>query len=212
MQNAETARSGMPVGTFQQSHRLFVAISLPEKVKASIERAQAELRYALPDPGVRWTRPGQFHLTLKFLGNVPVDGLERLALAVQRVCAGFPALRLRAQGVGAFPSVKSPRVIWAGVQDCEGILPKLQPAIDAAVREFTAETAEGQFMGHVTLGRARGLKRPQAETFASLAAAMAGRNFGEWTADRVDIIRSGLASDGARYTTLAGAALGPSHE
>jgi hypothetical protein len=41
---------------------------------------------------------------------------------------------------------------------------------------------------------------------------MAGRNFGEWTADRVDIIRSGLASDGARYTTLAGAALGPSHE
>jgi len=163
---------------------------------------------------VRWTKREQFHLTLRFMGNVSVSGMEPLILAVQRACHAFPVLRLRAERIGAFPSVKSPRVIWAGVDDREGFLPKLQPAVDAAVQEFTAEKADGDFTGHVTLGRARGLKRPQAGTFATLAAGMAERDFGEWIADRVEIIRSELSPGGARYTTLAavplngGAALG----
>ena len=186
-----------------ESCRLFVAISLPEEVKAGIEKAQAELRRALPEECVRWTKREQFHLTLKFMGNVPADRIESLLFAVQRVCHAFPALRLRAERIGAFPNVKSPRVIWAGMHDREGFLPKLQPVVDAAVKEFTAETAEGEFTGHVTLGRARGLKCPQAQTFATLAAGMAERDFGEWIAGKVEIIRSELSPGGARYTTLA---------
>ena len=192
-----------------QSYRLFVAISLPEEVKARIEQAQAELRRVLANDPVRWTRREQFHLTLKFMGDTPVNRIERLTLAVRSVCAAFPVLRLRAKGIGAFPDLKSPRVIWTGVEDREGFLLKLQPAVDAAVREFTNEKAEGEFTGHVTLGRARGLKRSQAETFAAMAAEMAEREFGGWAADKVEIIRSELSPGGARYTTLAVAPLQP---
>ena len=103
--------------------------------------------------------------------------------------------------------MKSPRVIWTGVDDGEEMLPKLQSAVDAAVREFTKERADGQFTGHVTLGRARGLKHSQAEGFAAMAAETPERQFGGWTADKVELIRSELSPGGARYTTLAAAPL-----
>jgi 2'-5' RNA ligase len=186
-----------------QTHRLFIAISLPERVKTEIEKAQAELRGVLPGDGFRWTKREQFHLTLKFMGNVPADRIESLICSVQKACNGVPALRLRAGRIGAFPKVKSPRVVWVGVHDREGFLLKLQPAIEAAVIGFTTEKAEGEFTGHVTLGRARGLERSQAEAFAKLAVRMAERCFGEWTADKIEIIRSEFSPAGARYTTLA---------
>src|SRR5436853_393662 len=99
-----------------ENYRLFIAMTVPDAVKAEIEKAQAELRAALPGV-VRWTKRGQFHLTLRFLGNVPADRVELLTRAVRDVCAGFAALRLRAERIGCFPDLRFPRVIWAWVHD-----------------------------------------------------------------------------------------------
>jgi 2'-5' RNA ligase len=194
MQNAET-------------YRLFVAISLPEEVKDEMQRAQTELRRALPENCVRWAKREQFHLTLRFLGNVPVNRTEALVRSLQEACRRFPVLRLRAERIGFFPNLKSPRVIWVGVHDHENFLPELQEAVVTAVKDFTAEKPEGKFTGHVTLGRAKLIKRPQAEILSKLALDMAEKVFGEWTAAKVEIIRSELLPDGARYMTLAGACL-----
>jgi len=195
MQNAET-------------YRLFVAISVPEGVKDEMERAQTEFRRALPEQCVRWAKREQLHLTLKFLGDVPVNRAEPLVQAVREACRGLPVLHLRAERIGFFPNEKSPRVIWVGVQDDEDVLPKLQEAVESAVRDFTAEQAEGRFVGHVTLGRVKMIKRPQTHVLSRLALDMAEKVFGDWTADKVEIIRSELLPGGAQYTTLADIALG----
>jgi 2'-5' RNA ligase len=187
---------------------LFVAISVPEEIKTEIETAQAELRRALPADCVRWTKREQFHLTLKFLGNVPVDVLRELQFSVRKACDGIPVLRLRAERIGAFPGMKSPRVIWAGVENREGLLPKLQQMVEIAVEGFTAETAEAGFRGHVTLGRVKHLRRPQAERLAKRVGVLTDRYFGEWAADKIEIIRSELSAGGACYTTLAAVPLG----
>ena len=193
--------------------RLFVAISLPDAVKDEIERAQREMRSALPGNFMRWTKREQFHLTLKFLGNVAASRVAEFTEALREACAQFSALRLRAERIGFFPDARFPRVAWVGVRDEGDILSRLQAAIEIEVKDFGAEkdggpagrrrSQEPAFTGHVTLARIQGIKRSQAEVLSKLALGMAGRFFGEWMADKVELIRSELSSGGSRYTTLA---------
>jgi RNA 2',3'-cyclic 3'-phosphodiesterase len=194
--------SAVSAAQLPESLRLFIAVPVPESIKDEIERAQAELRRAVAKEPVRWTRREQFHLTLKFLGNVQPTRLDALAQAMAEGAGGFPPLLLRAEGVGFFPDARFPRVAWVGLRDREGRLAGLQSAIEAKVQEFTSEPPEKRFAGHVTLGRIKGLKRPGAERLAAAAASMAGRFFGEWTAGSVELVRSELAAEGARYSCL----------
>jgi RNA 2',3'-cyclic 3'-phosphodiesterase len=191
----------------REQFRLFIAVTLPEEVKAKIEAAQAELRRALPGPSVRWTRREQFHLTLKFLGDVDVARVQPLEEAIRAACRGFSALPLRAERVGFFPDLRYPRVVWAGVDDQAGQLPRLQQAVDAATRDFTTEQKEERFTGHITLARIKAIKRPEAEALGQVAASLAERLFGQWTAGEVELMRSVLSPQGAHHTSLAATAL-----
>ena len=188
--------------------RLFVAIPMPEAVRNEITGIQQELQRLVPPAAVRWTKPEQFHLTFRFLGNVPLERVAALQEAVNAVCRGSPALRLRAQGVGFFPNTRSPRVIWAGVNDGDGRLADLQKKIEAAVQPFTREPGTERFAGHVTLGRVKSLKRPEIEELAAHAQAAKDRLFGEWTANEVAIIQSRLSPAGAQHSLLVAIGLG----
>jgi 2'-5' RNA ligase len=192
--------------------RLFVAISLPEAVKDEIEKVQKEMRSALPGDFIRWTKREQFHLTLKFLGNVAASRVAELTKVLREAGRHFATLRLRAERIGFFPDERFPRVAWVGVQDDKDVLSRLQQAIEIKVKDFAAEKdvepagrrrSQGTFTGHITLARIQGIKRAQAEIFSKLALGMAGRFFGEWTADKVELIRSELSPGGSRYTTVA---------
>jgi RNA 2',3'-cyclic 3'-phosphodiesterase len=187
--------------------RLFIAVALPEGVKSRIQEAQAELRRVLPDRNVRWTRPEQFHLTLRFLGDVEAARVEPLGEAVRGACQGFAPLHLRAEGIGCFPDLRYPRVLWTGVSDEAQQLPRLHEAVELASRDFTTEAKEGHFTGHVTLARIKGIKRAEAEALGQAAACMKDRRFGEWTAYKIELMRSELSPQGARHTTVAAIAL-----
>jgi 2'-5' RNA ligase len=167
------------------------------------------LRAALPESAVRWTRPEQLHVTLRFLGKVDLSSVEALVLSVGRACDGFGAVGLRAGGLGMFPDAGRPRVIWVGVTDPGGRLTMLQRAVEGAAAAFTAEKPERTFTGHVTIGRCRDMGRQEVVELRTLGDAMQRRRFGEWTADRVDIVRSELGPGGSRHTTLAALNLGP---
>jgi 2'-5' RNA ligase len=187
--------------------RLFVAVTVPEAVKSKMEEAQAELRCAAPERGIRWARREQFHLTIRFLGDVEAARVEALAEAIRGVCQGFGALHLRAERVGFFPDARHPRVVWVGVRDQEEQLPRLQQAVEVATDSYTSEAKEKRFTGHITLARIKGLKRPEAEALGQAAATMADRQFGHWMACQVELVRSELLPAGAQHTTVATIAL-----
>jgi 2'-5' RNA ligase len=188
--------------------RLFVAISIPEPVRDEIIRVQQELQPLVPRDVARWARSDQFHLTLRFLGDVPADGVEDLKKSVGAVCRNARPLSLRAEGVGFFPNPRSPRVIWVGINDREGQLVDLQGQIEAAVRPFTAEPGEKNFTGHTTFGRLKNPKPADIWDLAARAQSLEKRLFGEWTVHEIEIIRSELFPAGARYTSLAAFRLG----
>jgi len=187
--------------------RLFIAVTIPEVVKAKIEEAQAALRQALSERAARWTRREQFHLTLRFLGGVEAARVEALGEAIRSACRGFGALQLRAERVGFFPDLRFPRVVWVGVRDPAEQLPRLQAAVEVATQDYTTEAKEERFTGHVTLARIKGITRPEAEALGQAAAGLTERHFGQWTAHQVELMRSELLPQGARHSTLASIAL-----
>ncbi len=191
-----------------EKFRLFIAIPIPEPVRDEIIRVRQELQMPALRGAVRWTRPDQFHLTLRFLGDVPVAGLEQLKESVNVVCISARPLQLRAEGIGFFPNPHSPRVVWVGIFDQAGLLVDLQKQIETAVRPFAAEPGAENFAGHVTLGRLKNLKPPDTRKLAALAQTVKDRTFGKWTAHEIEIIRSELSPAGARHTSLAAFWLG----
>src|SRR5580765_2070704 len=170
--------------------RLFIAVNMPEAVKGAIEQAQTELRARLPQSRITWSKREQFHLTLKFLGAVEPGALPALTQAIRDACRGFASLQLRAERIGFFPDLRRPRVVWVGVHDKKEELLLVQTAVESAVKGFSVEKPEGKFAGHVTLGRCQEIRKPQVEVLTRLASHLKETVFGEWTEDKVELIRS----------------------
>lgn len=188
--------------TESQSVRLFVAIQLPESVRAELRMVQGELKQLLPRGSAVWTRPENQHLTLRFLGNVESAQLPELSQRLRTALAGFGALDVTCERLGCFPHSRFPRVIWAWVHDGNDRLAILHQRINEAVADFAETPAERQFTGHVTLGRPKQIRRPEAEKLDHFLEASVGRNFGGWRVRDVELIRSELSPHGSRYTTL----------
>jgi RNA 2',3'-cyclic 3'-phosphodiesterase len=183
--------------------RLFVAIPVPDAVREEMLRVQRELQPLAPRRVIRWTRPDQFHLTLRFLGDVSSDRVTDLQDSLRAACSAAAPLHLRAQGVGFFPNARSPRVLWIGVNDAESRLGDLQRGVEAAVQRFTAEPGGERFAGHLTLGRFKQFGRLDIKALTAHAETLKTRMFGEWTTPGIELIRSELSPIGAHYTTLA---------
>jgi len=182
--------------------RLFIAIQIPEQIKVELAAAQAELHRLLPERGVTWTKPEQFHLTLKFLGHVEARRVADLTRHLKRTCWNFAPLHLAAERVGAFPDMRYPRVVWVGLKDDSGKLEQLEAAIEATSRDYTREPSADKFSGHATLGRAKRLNRRETQVLVDWLARKAESSFGDWTATEVELMRSELSSAGARHTCL----------
>lgn len=168
-----------------------------------MEKVQTELGELLPDKAARWTRREQYHLTLRFLGNVEASRADELIRASQAACRHFAPLDLTAQGLGFFPDARFPRVLWVGVKDRTGHLQSVWQEIQTATQAFTQEEREDQFVGHITVARLNRLRRPEAENLADTVEKFQNHVFGQWTVNQLELVRSELSPQGARHTVLA---------
>ncbi len=184
----------LKMNTFE-TLRLFIAISIPKTVREELRRMQLEAQPLLPPRAVRWARPEQFHLTLKFLGNVPAAYTAALGEAVRAVCAAAPPLRLCAKGVGFFPNESSPRVFWVEIKSLDGRLMEFQRRLEAAVEQFSEKQEARKFTAHVTLARFEKLGRREAEKW--MARLQQDQLFGEWMANEIELVQSTLSPSGA---------------
>lgn len=182
---------------------MFVAIPVPADVRQEIARAQGRLRRYAPPGAIRWTRPEQFHITLKFLGDVPAEQVGRLQESTAPICSGSPALPLSAHGVGFFPNIRRPRVLWAGASDINGRLLELYRQLDAALRWLAPADRTEKFTSHITLGRFKPGHHAAIPKLLELAASLRERHFGDWQAHEVELVRSDLTSTGATHTAMA---------
>jgi 2'-5' RNA ligase len=137
-----------------ETFRAFIAIDLPESVRSFLSEAQEELK--LFGFRVKWVRPQNIHLTLKFLGNIATSATDKIAEGMTLAARNCPVVSLAAKGIGVFPGIRRPRVIWAGLNGQLEILANLQQSLDAHLADLGFPRESRAFKSHLTLGRVKG--------------------------------------------------------
>jgi RNA 2',3'-cyclic 3'-phosphodiesterase len=176
--------------------RAFVAVFPPPEVG---REALAWARSLPSDDRVRWTRPENVHLTLKFLGDVRVEALDGIRAALGEVCAEHAPFDAVLAELGAFPSARRAKILWIGVGAGSEWLRSLAADVDDALASLSFEREKRPYVPHLTLGRVRG--RPLNLDLPS------GVEGTEFRVRRVELTESTLAPKGATYRTVGDFAL-----
>jgi len=136
--------------------RLFTAIQLPNKVQKAIGSTMEKASEG--KSGVRWVKPDHFHVTLHFLGEQEETVLPGLFKVLESAASSTPDFRLAYGGVGGFPDLKKPRVLFVPVLEGKEDLERLASKITGNLKKSGISADENEFYGHVTIGRVKILK------------------------------------------------------
>jgi 2'-5' RNA ligase len=181
--------------------RLFTALELPAPVRRQLADVMTALSAALPRGGVRWVRADGIHLTLKFYGEVSGEKLAGLQAVVTQAAAGVAPLALALNGLGTFPDLSRPRVIWAGLAGEVDRLKALQRAVEEASRPLGFVPEARGFTPHLTLGRVEpGWQSADRKNLEGALARLGPGLSGAFTAGTLALMRSDLRPGGAVYT------------
>ncbi len=134
--------------------RLFFAVTTPEEIRQQAQQIQEQCD--CPGLKIGWVAPDRMHFTLRFLGDTSQDCLPQLAEIAGQVARSHPAHRITVAGIGAFPNIHRPRIIWVGCSAGAEQLTALGTELDQALTEAKlAEPEKRDFTPHLTLGRVR---------------------------------------------------------
>ena len=183
--------------------RVFVAIPLSETLRERLRDVQERIAQDIPSGVVRWVRPEQMHLTLKFLGEITPAQVERLHRAAQSTCRGRSSFPIGVEGLGCFPNLHRPRVVWVGLRDEARLLGALQNALEGEARKVGLPAEARPFSPHLTLGRVdRRATMAEARRLGERVGEMAIGTLGLLSVSEMVIMRSDLRPHGPVYQPL----------
>ena len=177
--------------------RAFIAVEIEPQTVRQISVTVADLKPRIP--GIRWVPPTNFHFTIKFLGNIEESKIEPITQALELALHPFPRFTINAKGLGVFPDLKRPRVLWIRLEGKE--LSKLASKVEMALEPLGFGPEKRDFKPHLTVGRWRQLDRPSRELREELER-WRGHEFGESTVAQVIFFQSELKREGAIYHPL----------
>ena len=182
--------------------RLFIAISLPSDLQATLAAIANPLKQVMGS-AVRWVKPSNLHVTLKFLGEVDQGKISLLKPKLEQIASQYPPMELSFQGCGVFPGWENPRVIWIGIQTPQQ-LTSLAGTLESELRVQGFRTGERPFSPHLTLGRFNGaLTQGQRELLLAQVDSSKSTIYGTLSADHITLFRSDLQPEGPRYTDMS---------
>ena len=180
--------------------RTFVALEFPAVVGQTLGAIIDQLRQA--GDGVRWVRPEDTHLTLKFLGDVDEARIPDVARVVKDVAQTYVPFTLRTSDVGGFPNRERAKVVWVGVEGDLDALAGLQKDVDEALGSLGFPRDERKYFPHLTLGRARRKPVHVDDDESARHRAVSFR------VERIAVMRSDLQPGGAVHSVLGYGMLG----
>ncbi len=189
--------------------RAFVAVPPSSELIQALADVQRRLKHVTNDRCVRWVDPHAIHLTLFFLGDVLTTTVRPLREALGVVARNVPPFHIQARGLGAFPNVNRPRVVWVGVEDPTAWLALLHEAVSEALESLGFERERRRFSPHLTLGRVRrGVDRGEVQRLGEAIRQTELDALVTVAVEDLVLFRSDLKPTGAEYTRLATFSLG----
>ena len=187
--------------------RVFVAVDIGDAVRREAARVVSalamKLEAAKTPPKVVWVKPAALHVTIKFLGEVEPDEVERLKRLLAPPIAVAP-FDLAWRGIGTFPNHRHPRALWLGVTSGGAQLAAIEAEISRRVAGAAVELDDRALLPHLTLGRVKmagaGVDWPKVLQACEVRDATS-------YVDRVSLYQSRLSQYGPNYTELVSAPL-----
>ncbi len=180
--------------------RVFCAIDLPRDLRERLIAHINRVRDAVPDARANWSRVDNIHLTLKFLGDIPLPQVEKLSEAASRSVKDFAPFKIVVEQAGAFPKHGQPRVLWIGINDFSGKLGEMHARLEDESAKAGFQKEDRPFNPHLTAARLR--KPRHARTLAS-AHKQLGFEPAEIAVSELLVIRSELSNEGSKYTVIS---------
>lgn len=181
--------------------RLFVACEIPEDVKQTIGGVIETLR-GRSGTAVRWIRPEGVHVTLKFLGEVPVKKLPAINLAVQAAVGGHSPFDLEFANIGTFGGREGLRIMWVGIAGDVLRLEALVRSMNAAMAVVGFEPERRPFRPHLTLGRVRDEIPTRQRAEIEVAVGKMAVPPRSWRTTQVSLMRSHFTPRGVTYEVV----------
>lgn len=177
--------------------RLFIGIEVPDKQKRSVERAIQELRLALPN--AKWVPRENWHVTLKFLGEVPDERLGDVEQIGREAVAKTSPFPTHLTEVGSFPSKTRTRVLWIGLEDPDHTMAHLAARLEKKLGKAGFRQESRDLHPHLTLARFRVPERIK-EVIEDNGPYEFDRTL--FKMEEVVLFRSHLSRTGARYEPI----------
>ena len=187
--------------------RAFIAIELSSAVRQAVRDFQNRLKTLTPPRSVRWTVPENIHLTLHFLGDIDETQVKPVAAEIGATAGQHPSFELLLGGLGCFPNVRRPRVLWIGLLERNQVLTDLQLELGESLRRAVGFTPDARpYAPHLTLGRVK--KGISARHLKQLSQVIQNEQQRSGQLIRLEttevaLIKSDLRPDGPVYTRLA---------
>jgi 2'-5' RNA ligase len=184
------------------SIRCFVAVECGgDELAAKFREVRRMLEATRAD--VKFVEPENVHLTLKFLGEIEPRLVEQASQVVKET--SFQPFSARLEGVGVFPNLRRPRVVWAGISDGVSQLAEIWKDVDTKLSRLDFERERRGFSPHITIGRVRSGRNR--DKLIEVLSTLSDYAFGDLHVDRVVLKKSVLTPRGPIYTTLAESAV-----
>ena len=178
--------------------RSFIAINIPAKIRNRLERIQHDLKKS--NTGLQLAKLENIHITLKFLGDVPVENIEVIQDAIRKSILQVEDFPISFSKIGVFPSPEYPRVIWVGIEKGAEELSLLNTKIGNSLSRFSLHQENRKFQPHLTLARVRSCKNHKMLT--SILEEFEHIKAGEMLAKEICLMESILKPQGAQYNIL----------
>lgn len=184
------------------SVRCFIAIELDEAIRRQIARLQERLQKqsGLDDRSIKWVRPENIHLTLKFLGEVSDSEIIDICAAASEAAASTRAFDFEVGNCGCFPPAGSARVLWVGLTEGSEAVTALAEAVDQQLQELGYAGEHRRFSGHLTLAR---IKQAQVgRRVSEICQTLEPVSLGVEHVGQIIVFQSVLTRSGPQYTAL----------
>jgi 2'-5' RNA ligase len=187
--------------------RAFIAIHIPANIQLELDKISSRIEGMVNSRAIRRVPARNIHLTLKFLGDGSTNQIELLKKLLQSEASRFPTFGISIGGIGAFPTVRRPRVAWIGVEAPE-TLNALQAGIDTETARLGYASEDRPFSPHLTLARiAPNASNEDVRRAGEVIAGLKIGLVGIFQANEVHLMRSDLNPGGAVYSSLYAAPL-----
>ena len=195
--------------------RIFVALDIDDAIRQRIRRFMEGVNGFAPD--ARWVRPQSLHVTLKFIGEKPIETVEKIKHALSGIRA--ESIEIAFRGYGFFPTAKAARVFWVGIESGPQ-LAALAKAVDEATFALGIPKEDHPFAPHLTLARGGGrsgaprwnkgdTSNRNFQRLQEKLAALPAPDFGTMPPREFCLYQSQLSQGGSRYTKIASFVLEP---